>query len=218
MAKAPSNPRKAAAPKPSPTPAPAQAEASTSASSEGTEASTAPTSPVTTSEQVAASVASTETGGDPAPEAQGTAIGEPIAQSPPGEGDDRHELLRNAELAVRAAIDALDEVARSGVFFAETPADKLIIATAQQGFDAMRKVMADTEAAVGAAMATLRYEGLERRAFVVVDDVELDGTRYGPSAAEPEKPAPLTAQQHAELVAVGMIDAAWDDGEPVETD
>lgn len=228
MARTPPSPRKPAAPKPSPAPAPEPAlveapaaeaaplDAPATELAEDGDPSASTASASTLAEPGTASVGSTDASAELA--APGATIAEPAAEPAANEGDARHELLGKAERAIEAALDALDEVARSGVFFAETAADKLIATTARQGFDAMRKVMVDTEAAIGSAIATLRYEGLERRAFVLVADVQLDGTHYGPSSAEPGKPAPLTAEQHAELAAVRAVESDWDAGEPVEAD
>lgn len=210
MSKAPPTPRKSAAPKPSPAPAPTPAPAAETAASEGDTATPAPT-PAAQDLSAPAPATPAEAGAAIAEEGSSEA---PLADAQLG--DDRHELLGTVERAIRHALDALDDVARSGVFFAETPADRLIVATAQQGFDAMRKVMTDTEQAIAVAVSTLRYEGLERRAFVLVADVQLDGTAYGPGAEDPTKPAPLTADQHAELSAVGAVDLEWAEGASVD--
>jgi len=223
MAQRSRNRAAASAPSPAPAPAPAPTiESSTAeigAAPEGGD-TTAPSpapSPAPASEPAVEPATAEIDAATGAEDAIAAAVvsGEPIQEDA---GDVRYRVLGRAHSAIHDALDALDEVARSGAFAAATPAEQVIVATAQRGFDAIRKAMADTEEAIGVAVSTLRYEGLERRAFVLVKDVLLDGTAYGPSAEEPEKPAPLTEDQHAELLAAEAIETAWDDGDQVEAD
>lgn len=109
--------------------------------------------------------------------------------------------------AVQAALDAMDEVARGTAFVVANPADAALVEAARHGFDAVRQAMADAEASIAKAVEMVQYRNLERRTFELVKDVELDGVRYGPSHELAH--AAVTEKQHAELKAIGALDAEW---------
>lgn len=108
----------------------------------------------------------------------------------------------------------MDEVARGTAFVVANPADAALVEAARLGFDAVRQAMTDAEASIAKAVEMVQYQNLERRTFELVKDVELDGVRYGPSHELAH--AAVTEKQHAELKAIGALDAEWNEEDPEE--
>lgn len=123
------------------------------------------------------------------------------------------EAFRLAQMALRDALDALDDLALQTVHVGGR--EQALVDVGLEGAEAVRAVLRVVDERMSEVGAAFQYGGEPRRLFAPLKDVLHDGESYSPDG---DRLLPLTEGQFAELKAASAVEGEWDDGKLTEDD